>query len=85
MKRKAPKAVDSTLRDAVLQRDGGCVARLVGGLRCWGRLDPHHIDPKGMGGRHRDDVLEDLVTLCRTHHDWVHRHVSEAIELGLLV
>ena len=33
---------------------------------CSGGLDPHHIKTKGSGG---DDTKENLITLCRKHHD----------------
>ncbi len=35
-------------------------------------VDIHHIDPKGMGGRKGADVIENLVALCRTHHEDAH-------------
>jgi len=77
--------VDPALRDTVIRRDGGCVARGEAGLRCWGRIDPHHIDPKGMGGRRRPDTAEDLIALCRVHHDYVHNHPLWSRERGYLV
>lgn len=83
MKRGSRRPVDPVLREAAIVRDGGCVLRGRG--ECWGRLDPHHVDPKGMGGRERDDVLEDLVILCRGHHSWAHDHTAEARALGVLV
>ena len=79
------KPVDPHLRSEVMARDGGCVARrLIPSVACGGRLDPHHIVIKGMGGRKRPDVASDLITLCRMHHDWVHLHRPEATRLGLL-
>jgi 5-methylcytosine-specific restriction endonuclease McrA len=33
---------------------------------CSGGLDPHHIHFKGAGGA---DTKENLITLCRKHHD----------------
>jgi len=40
-------------------------------------VDVHHIEPKGMGGRHGDeaikiDRIENLMGLCRKHHDEAH-------------
>ena len=38
-------------------------------------LDQHHLHPKRMGGSRNPDVLDDtnLVTLCRTCHNKIHR------------
>ena len=38
---------------------------------CWGTLHPHHILPRSRGGA---DVLDNLVTLCAAHHQFVHEH-----------
>ena len=35
---------------------------------CSQGLDPHHILSRGAGG---DDALENIITLCRRHHDLV--------------
>ncbi len=34
-------------------------------------VDVHHIDARGMGGRpdHSADKIENLIALCRDHHD----------------
>jgi predicted restriction endonuclease len=32
-------------------------------------VDIHHIDARGMGGSKLKDVIENLMALCRTHHD----------------
>lgn len=48
-----------------------------------GRIDPHHIAPRGR----RPDlryVVENGVSLCRTHHEWVHGNSIEAEAMGLL-
>ena len=31
-------------------------------------VDIHHIKPKGMGGSHNQDRIENLMALCREHH-----------------
>lgn len=49
---------------------------------CWGPIDVHHIQSRGMGGTSED--TSPLVTLCRVHHDWVHGHPDEAKKLGLM-
>jgi hypothetical protein len=77
-------AVDPELREQVIRRDGGCVMKDMVGLRCWGRLDPHHVSPKGMGGTKRPDTADDLITLCRIHHDYVHHNIPCSREHGYL-
>lgn len=37
---------------------------------CSGGLDVHHIDTRGSGG---DDVLPNLICLCRRHHTLAHQ------------
>jgi hypothetical protein len=32
-------------------------------------VDIHHIDRRGMGGSKEKDYIENLVGLCRKHHD----------------
>lgn len=39
----------------------GCTLRVV---------DVHHIDNRGMGGSELLDFIENLVGLCRKHHDY---------------
>lgn len=37
---------------------------------CGGRaVDIHHIDARGMGGSKTKDFIENLMGLCRRHHD----------------
>jgi predicted restriction endonuclease len=52
------------------RRDGVCLWGLETQEPCSGGLDPHHIRSKGAGGQ---DVPENLITLCREHHDAAHR------------
>jgi len=68
-----------------LLRDGGCVAAaLVPGVECWGPLDGHEIRRRSQDP---DAWLNlDLIrTVCRAHHDHLHRHPAQAEALGLLV
>ena len=82
MKRSRPKATDRAVVAQVVLRDGGCVARSqVPEVRCAGRIDPHHVLPRGRGGK---DTTENLICLCRAHHDWVHSNPSRAYDLGFL-
>jgi hypothetical protein len=81
LKRKR-SAVPLDVRNEVFLRDQDCRARrLVPELRCWGRLDPHHTLRKSQGG---EDTVDNLITLCRAHHDWVHGNPTTSLELGLL-
>jgi len=33
-------------------------------------VDIHHIDARGMGGSDSKDFIENLMALCRSHHDF---------------
>jgi hypothetical protein len=80
--RSKPRLVPSDLYAEVVRRDMGCVAqRLVPQVLCSGRLDPHHVLMRSQGGK---DIAENLKTLCRAHHDWVHGHPAESYALDLL-
>lgn len=48
------------------RRDGVCVYGLLVRDGCSFGLDGHHIKTRGSGG---DDVPENIITLCRKHHD----------------
>lgn len=70
------------LRNYVLLRDNHrCVAHGLP-VRCWGDLDPHHLWRRGQGG---PDIADNLVTLARTCHSYVHDHPLIAQCVGLLV
>jgi 5-methylcytosine-specific restriction endonuclease McrA len=76
------KGLASDVRSEVFLRDKGCRGRaLIPDLSCWGKLDPHHILRRSQGGQ---DTPENLVTLCRAHHDWVHAYPESSRQLGLL-
>ena len=76
------QGIPSDVRSRVAIRDGGCRGRtLIPELSCWGRLDPHHILRRSQGGQ---DTPDNLVTLCRAHHDWVHAYPETSRTLGLL-
>lgn len=70
MKRHARRdPVTPAVRLAVLERDSGCRAPLLGGsfLDCWGRLTLEHVkDDLRMGVRAPSDPAH-LVTLCEGH------------------
>lgn len=80
--RRNKGAVPTDIYEAVLARDGGCVARaLMPEVTCWGRIDPHHVLRRSQGG---PDHVDNLVSLCRAHHSAVHEQVARAKNLGLL-
>ena len=73
-----PKGINPQLRESVMERDNyTCQWCKVPG----GRLDPHHILPRGRGGT---DVLINLVALHRLCHDYIHLHPWEAKMAGFL-
>lgn len=51
------------------RRDGVCLAGLVLRDGCAGGVDVHHIASRGAGG---DDTLENMICLCRKHHNQAH-------------
>lgn len=73
----------------VFERDGGCVMRPGGSHyapqapACGGFYDGHEPLRRSQGGDPLDP--DQVVTLCRRHHDFVHGHVGWAQEHGLLV
>lgn len=70
--------INPILREQVFARDNWtCQWCQVPG----GRLDPHHILPRGRGGK---DELGNLVSLHRLCHDQVHLHPIQSKKLGLL-
>lgn len=73
-----PKGVAPSLREQVFSRDRYCCkwCRVPGG-----RLDPHHILPRGRGGK---DELDNLVSLHRLCHSFIHEHPIEAKQRGFL-
>ena len=80
-KRKA-LGVPKPIRDQVLARDQGCRAlRLVPEIRCFGPIDPHHVLRRSQGGK---DTVENLIAVCRAHHDWIHQHPAKSYSLDLL-
>jgi 5-methylcytosine-specific restriction endonuclease McrA len=70
------------LREAVLRRDGGCVARsIVPDIRCVGSLQVHHLWRRSQGGPNEDWNLK---SVCAAHHEWIHRNVRQAKLLDLI-
>jgi hypothetical protein len=66
------------IREAVFERDGGCV---MAGWRgpCFGPPTPHHLRKASQGGKY---TRRNLVTACSFHNGLVETHPDEARERG---
>lgn len=77
--------VTPELRDAVLRRDGGCVAPRVCGCAgeedpCSGRLTLDHVKDQPMMGKRAPSDMAHVLTLCAHHHlesSWATSHRPE--------
>lgn len=72
---------DRKMLDYVLyERDGACMYGLFGKNKspCFGGLDPHHIIPRSANGK---DEPENLIALCRGHHDLAELNIITQEEL----
>lgn len=74
---KAERDAWAILKAQVWYRDDGRCRRCRG----TSTLDPHHILPKGRGGK---DALDNLMLLCRRDHDWAHGNPKAAEAAGFL-
>ena len=68
------RSIPPATRRRVLVRDGGHC--MVPGCRNHRYLDLHHILPRSRGGDHSPS---NLVTVCSTHHELLHRDVVQVI------
>ena len=64
---RSTRTVPAHLRQALIVRDGGCVAEGCDRPAAW--TEAHHVVHWAEGGR---TALDNLVLLCRTHHRKVH-------------
>lgn len=75
------------VKRAVWERDGWACVWPLG--RHDGGLDAHHRIGRGVGGSSDDAVvygLDNIVALCRNHHDHAHgRGRAEAVRLGFVI
>jgi len=75
--------VTSAMRDAVLTRDGGCVAPGLGAPDpCAGRLTLDHVKEQPMMGKRAPSDPAHLVSVCWHHHldGWATSHRPELRE-----
>lgn len=81
-RQKQQRQEDDVKRQAIV-RDRGCVAKTrVPEVACWGPLDKHELIkrsawPKGAL------VLDNVVIVCRRHHEWIEEDFERAVERGL--
>ena len=74
---------DKSVAQAARDRDGACLYGLLYQDGCVGMLAPHHI--VSFGSDPRQDVLENLIVLCKKHHNEAEAHTIHAITLrGIL-
>ena len=57
-------------------------ASLVAEVECGGRLDPHEVIPRSAWADGIYD-FDNVITVCRRHHDWIKQHETEAHAVGL--
>ena len=69
---------DKAWRDEVMA-DGlyVCAMRACVSVRCWGRLDCHHVH----GRQTKANRYGAGVPLCCAHHAWAHAHPRQAREM----
>lgn len=71
--------VTEKVRRTVYERDQECVARGTLTGRCWGQMTVQHIVGRGMGGSHRFDGAEWLVTMCNWHNGQIEDNANARI------
>jgi 5-methylcytosine-specific restriction endonuclease McrA len=81
-KRIAEDKAFGPIRKAVFERDQRCMAPIDWG-RCEGVWDAHHVVSRARDRTLAHD-MENLRTLCRSHHQYVHDNPTEATFAGLL-
>lgn len=88
LRQRSAKRAEETeqRRDAMLQvhaRDGhNCAAeQLVPEVTCGGCLDGHEPRRRSQGGDPLDP--DQIIQVCRRHHDWVGNNPAAARERGL--
>ena len=79
---KHKRIVQHDITAQARQRDGVCLYGLLHKDGCIGGLDGHHIEGRGEGG---DDVLENIVSLCRYHHGEAEAHRITKRELKAIL
>lgn len=82
-KRFAERPSRQAVVEQVFARDRTCqAAGKVPGVACRGPLDPHEIIPRSAWGQGYL-VAENVIVVCRAHHDWIDDNPKLAHEVGL--
>lgn len=83
-KRAAAVREAGPVREAVHERDGGCVLRHRTDAwgPCWGPLEAHHIHKDSAGG---EATLANHLSTCRLHNQDIEREPESAKAFGLVV
>lgn len=76
------RIVDPKAVEAVRRRDGCCLWGLVAQDGCKGMLEVHHIQKRSQLG---DDIPENLVVLCRRHHNQVEANRIRAKDIQVIM
>jgi 5-methylcytosine-specific restriction endonuclease McrA len=71
-----------SVREAVFERDGGCLLARLDWHRCGGPLTVHHLQKASQGGEYS---IDNLVALCAVGNDWVEDNPEQAWIHGLVV
>jgi len=79
---KIKRIVNKSVYQKVRDRDCTCLWGLEAKDGCVGMLAPHHIKTRGSGG---DDVPENMIVLCKKHHDQAHAHIISPEQLLALL
>lgn len=88
-KRKADRVRRAQVRQAVFERDGGCVLSPFGLLNrhgndwgpCLGPLTFHHVLKASQGGEYS---MANGKAVCRMHNDMIEDHWNAAEAIGLV-
>lgn len=73
----------TVVRMALVRDHYECRARLlVPDVRCSGALDPHEVIPRS-AWRRGYLAVDNVITVCRAHHDWIDDNPDAAAQVGL--
>ena len=82
-KRLKPAKDWTRVRNAHLAKHPRCERPELGGEKCNGGVQVHHVTPRGSGGTR--GAHGPLITLCLGHHAWAESNRGKAAQLGLLI
>src|SRR5512142_2283169 len=81
-KPKHKRVIDRSVTQRARERDGCCLYGLLHKDGCEGGLDGHHMEQRGVGG---DDVIENIISLCRKHHRMAEEYLISREELQAIM